>query len=332
MLQHSNTISLRLLPTLYLLLLGYIVAALLFWGFSLQKNSRRILFLEQQTLATETDSARAPDAYRAKMLAAERRKQSRTRQYLGEGATFLLFIIIGAAVVWHSGRRSLRLSRQQNNFMLAVTHELKSPLAAVKLNIQTLQRHQLSEVQRTTLLERAATEASRLDALCNNILLASQMEGQQYVPAHEDLDLSALVEDSVDNYAARYPQRFEADALTPGVRVQGDRVMLQLAISNLLENAAKYAPSHTPIAVSLERQGGKAVLIVADQGPGIPPAERGKVFDKFYRAGSEETRRTKGTGLGLYLARRIIRGHRGKVCVRANNPTGAVFEVSLPLR
>ena len=242
----------------------------------------------------------------------------------------MLIIIGGAVVVYTSYRRSLRLSRQQNNFMLAVTHELKSPLAGIKLAMQTLEKHQLTNEQRHGLVERCIGESDRLNDLCNNILLASQMEGRQHKSMRERLDFSMLVENLTDDYAARYPRRF-ADEVTPGLRIVGDKLMLQLAVSNLLENAVKYSPAGTPILVSLVRRRRNAVLCVADHGSGIPDREKNRVFEKFYRAGAEATRRTKGTGLGLYLTRKIVQGHSGRICVKDGADGGSVFEVCLPL-
>lgn len=320
----------RFFSTLHLVLFAYTVAALIFWGFSLQKQSRIIYALEQQALRSEIDSAVQPVVFSRRLKALKEEKVTRKKQYLGEGSTFLLVIMGGAVVVYTSYRRSLQLSRQQNNFMLAVTHELKSPLAGIKLSLQTMEKHQLSEEQRLGLVERCITESDRLNDLCNNILLASQMEGRQHVSTREELDYSMLVEDLVDDYAARYPQRFGED-VTPGLRLTGDKLMLQLAVSNLLENAVKYSPAGTPIEVSLHRKKRTAVLHVADKGGGIPDREKNRVFEKFYRAGAESTRRTKGTGLGLYLTRKIIQNLKGRICVRDGESGGSVFEVCLPL-
>lgn len=320
----------RFFSTLHLLLFGYTIAALVFWGLSLQKQSRRIYALEEASLRTEIDSAAQPAVFAQRKEILMERKIARKKQYIGEGATFLLIIIGGAVVVYSSYRRSLRLSRQQNNFMLAVTHELKSPLAGIKLSLQTMEKHQLTDEQRHGLIERCITESDRLNDLCNNILLASQMEGRQHVSTREPLDFSVLVEDLADDYAARYPQRFGED-VTPGLRLTGDKLMLQLAVSNLLENAVKYSPPATPISVSLQRKKGTAVLQVANQGNCIPDREKKRVFEKFYRAGAEATRRTKGTGLGLYLTRKIVKNHHGSICVRNGAEGGSVFEVCLPL-
>jgi signal transduction histidine kinase len=271
-------------------------------------------------------------AYNDQLAILKHKKDKRTAQYIGEGSTFLLVILIGAAVVYSSFRRSLRLSRQQNNFMLSVTHELKSPIAAMKLNLQTLEKYgnNLEDNKREKLIERTIHESNRLNDLCNNMLIASQMEGHQYVAAREKFDLALLTENSVRDYATRYPNRFEVD-INDDIEVFGDRLLVHMAINNLLENAIKYTPADSPIIVSLTKKDKDALLQVADHGAGIPDEEKKKIFNKFYRVGNENTRKSKGTGLGLYLTKRIMKEHRGRISVRDNDPVGTVFELNFPV-
>ncbi len=319
----------RLPQLVYLLLLLYIIAALLFWGFSLQRQSRIIYEAELRALPLQTDSVRQPQLYAQKRALLETTRLSRKKQYLGEGSTFLVIILIGAVVVYSSFRRSLRLSRQQTNFMLAVTHELKSPIAAIKLNLQTIERRKLSDEQQAMLVSRCITEANRLNDLCNNLLIASQLEGHQYQNTQEEVSFSDLVADAVQDYHRRYPGRIEA-RLVEDCAVMGDPLLLLMAVSNLLENAIKYSPAGTAIGVVLDCNPSGAVLEIADEGVGIPDEEKGRIFEKFYRVGNENTRSTKGTGLGLYLTERILRQHQGRITVRNNTPKGSVFEIRLP--
>lgn len=319
----------RFFTTFYVLLLSYIIAALLFWGLSLQKQSRSIFEQERQSLNEKVDSNRQPLLYEANMKKLVAKRERRKKQYIGEGATFFIVILIGAGVVYTSFRRSIRLSRQQNNFMLAVTHELKSPIAGIKLSLQTIQKRKLTEEQRQTLIRRCIEESDRLNDLCNNMLITSQMEGRQYIPAHETINFSELAQESANAYQTRYPERFNI-TLDADQMVSGDMTLLQMAVNNLLENAIKYTPADSPIVVTLTEQNDKVVLQVADKGRGIPDDEKKKVFSKFYRIGDEATRHTKGTGLGLYLTARIIKQHKGKLCVKDNVPSGALFEIILP--
>lgn len=320
----------RFFSTVHILLLGYIIAALLFWGISLQKQNVRSYEMSRIILAHDVDSVKHPALYQQRLAEITAKKDSRTMQYMGEGITFIIVVLVGAVVVYSSFKRSLRVTRQQNNFMLSVTHELKSPIAGIKLNLQTLERHQLDEEKKKMLLNRSINEADRLNDLCTNILLTSQMEGKQYVPAKEHLNFSELVEDSIEHYANRYPQRFEEDIESDCI-INGDKLMLQLAFNNLLENAVKYTPSDKPITITLSKKNNNIILQVADQGQGIADEEKKKIFSKFYRIGNENSRTSKGTGLGLYLTCRILKQHKGKITVKNNTPTGSIFEMSLPI-
>ncbi len=320
----------RLPQIIYLLLLLYVVAALLFWGFSLQKQSVIIYEAERRALPFQIDSLQQPALYQQKLAAIETKRVSRTKQYFGEGATFLLIILAGAAVVYSAIRRRLRLSRQQSNFMMAVTHELKSPIAAMKLNLQTMQKRRLAEAQQSVLLERCVAESDRLNDLCNNLLVASQLEGQQYQQVFEKLDFLFLVEEAVRDYSGRHPGRF-APQLDTECAVQGDALLLQMAVNNLLENAVKYSPADKQIQVTLRCKNRNTFLQVADEGAGIPAEEKERIFEKFYRVGNESTRNAKGTGLGLYITKRIMKQHGGSITVRDNAPKGSVFEMQLPM-
>jgi len=320
----------RFFTSIHLLLLAYIVAALVYWEIALQKQKTLIYQKDMAILNTQVDSTANPTVYHERMGELSHNLTLRTDQYIGEGTTFLIVILIGAVVVYTSFRRHILLSRQQNNFMLSVTHELKSPIAAMKLNLQTLEKHKLDESKKMLLLERCIRESSRLNDLCNNMLFASQLEGRQYKQARELFDLSALAKDAISEYAARYPRKFRDDIM-PECDVNGDRVMLQMAINNLLENAVKYTPADKLITLSLHKTQAGIVMRIEDEGAGIPDAEKKKIFNKFYRIGNEESRKSKGTGLGLYLTNKIVQQHKGRIAVRDNKPSGTVFEINLPL-
>ncbi|PQJ09677.1 two-component sensor histidine kinase [Flavipsychrobacter stenotrophus] len=320
----------RFFSSIYVLLLAYIVTAVVFWEMSLQKLSGRIYAQQLITLQTSIDSTAHPAEYNKELQERREDLTRRTKQYIAEGSTFIIVILIGAVVVYSSFKRRIALSKQQNNFMLSVTHELKTPIAAIKLNLQTIEKHKLSEEKKDQLLGRSIKEANRLNDLCNNILFASQLDGGIYKHSREKFDFSELAEDSVMEYSGRYPERFE-DNIGSGCYVTGDKVMLQMAINNLLENAVKYTPAGSPIRVELHKRNNEIVLQVIDEGAGIPDSEKKKIFDKFYRVGSEETRNAKGTGLGLYLVCKVVTQNKGDIIIKDNQPTGAIFEITLPL-
>ena len=134
----------------------------------------------------------------------------------------------------------------------------------------------------------------------------------------------------VTEFSERFPKRVINFDYTADPHVVGDKLLLRLAFNNLLENALKYSPVSEPIKVSIEEKPASLLIAFSDQGAGIPEPEKKKVFEKFYRIGDEITRQTKGTGLGLYLTKKIIHDHKGSVEVQKNIPTGSVFFIELP--
>ncbi len=172
------------------------------------------------------------------------------------------------------------------------------------------------------------SETSRLTNLTNNILIASQLEGGRYNFTQEEIELTDLAQDSIVGFRNRYPDREFAAELEPEVDIKGDPLLLQILVSNLVENAIKYSPRESPIRVRLYREDGLTKLEVQDLGPGIPDEEKGRIFDKFYRIGNENTRKSQGTGLGLYLCTKIAHDHNADISVTNNKPHGSIFAVS----
>jgi signal transduction histidine kinase len=319
----------RIITLLYSLLLLYIIAALIFWGISLNKQSNMIFRNEVALLKKNIDSTRQKDRYSTEYDALEQKANLREHQYLGEGATFFIVILIGAAVVYSSIRSNHKLSQQQKNFILSITHELKSPIAAIKLNLETLTKRELDKSKQQMLLERSIKETNRLNDLCSNLLIASQMEHKDFKSSEENIDLSELADNCITEAQHRNPKHLFQSDIEPGCFVLGDKLLLQLLINNLLENAAKYSATGSEIKTTLQRNDENIIIAIADNGIGIPNEEKKKIFQKFYRVGNEDTRATKGTGLGLYLIEKIIRKHKGDIQVLDNKPAGSIFEVTL---
>jgi signal transduction histidine kinase len=144
------------------------------------------------------------------------------------------------------------------------------------------------------------------------------------------LDLSALLTEVVGDFQVRFPSRRIHADIQPGLRLLGDRLLIVLAVNNLVENAIRYSPVDTSVGIVLQDREQTAVIRVSDEGPGIPDDEKKRVFERFYRMGAEEKRRTKGTGLGLHLTRKIVEDHRGGIRVEDNLPVGSTFVVHLP--
>lgn len=319
----QKTKGLTVVTIVYWVLLCYMVAALLWWFIALERQNNSITRIRLLEL-TKDDPA-----YIEKFTEIENARRRKTTQYIGEGTTFLALILFGAVFVFRATRRQLKLSQQQQNFMMAVTHELKTPIAVTRLNLETLQKRKLEEDKQQKLIANTLQEANRLNALCNNILLAAQLDAGAYTSAKEEINFSDLVEGCIDDFKNRFPQRQIEEKITAGLYLQGEPLLLQMLVNNLLENAMKYSPKETLIKVSLSAVDHELILNITDEGIGIADEEKKKIFDKFYRVGSENTRTTKGTGLGLYLCSRIVKSHNGYISVTDNQPQGSNFAVIL---
>jgi len=173
-------------------------------------------------------------------------------------------------------------------------------------------------------------DVDRLERMVENILLASRMEDPNHRFEHLDFDLSACTRQVVDSLQRRYPDQSVQLDNEPGLRLNGDELALSSVILNLVDNALKYSPTGSPVQVSLLRSGERLILKVADRGPGVPDAEKAKVFQRFYRIGNEETRSSKGTGLGLFIVQEIVRAHHGQIVLKDREGGGSVFEIALP--
>ncbi len=266
--------------------------------------------------------------YQAKFTEIKLLEKRKMAQYLGEGVTFFLLIIAGAVFVFRAVRRELRISRQQQNFMIAITHELKTPISVARLNLETMQKRKLDETQQQRLIQTTLEETNRLNALCNNMLLASQMEAGGYGITNEETNISELIGKCVQDFITRYPQQKIETAIAPGIFINGDRLLLQMLANNLLDNAIKYG-NKEPVSISLSEKNDRIIFGVIDQGKGIPATEKDKIFTKFYRIGNAATKAAKGTGLGLYLSKKIASQHNANISVTDNTPSGAIFTVTL---
>ncbi len=312
----------RIIFMVYWLLLAYIVVALIYWFILLNQQNKKMTNYKLQLQKTHP-----ADAHQLGIIQYE--NQRKKIQYLSEGITFFLLIVTGAVIVFRVVRREFKHSQQQQNFMMAITHELKTPIAVTKLNLETLQKHKLPDEQQQRLITNTLQEANRLNDLCNNLLLASQLEAGGYQVTEENINLTALVKDCANEFIIRFPQRVIEANIQRQIYFTGDRLLFQIAINNLLDNAIKYSPREGKIRVTLRDEDSKIVLSVMDNGKGIADEEKQKVFDKFYRTGNQHTRGAKGTGLGLFLTKKIVQQHNGNIIVVNNQPRGSNFVISL---
>lgn len=313
--------KLAVVTFVYWFLLLYMIAALAWWFIALANQNTAITNIRMSELIKDDPN------YYNKVLAIQDLSKRKTAQYIGEGLTFLAFILLGAVFVYRAIRRQFKFSAQQENFMMAITHELKTPIAVAQLNLETLQKRKLDEGQQQKLIANTLQEANRLNTLCNNILFTSQLDAGGYSAIKQSVNFTDLVETAVDDCKSRFPDRLFTEAIQEEVFIQGDAFLLQMLLNNLIENAIKYSPKDKPIKVSLTAANATIKLAIADEGAGIVDAEKIPVFEKFYRSGNENIRKAQGTGLGLYLCKKIVQTHNGNIFVTDNHPNGSIFTV-----
>lgn len=298
------------------ILLGYVVAQFGWWAYLIYDLNVQIIDLNTQLYPSE--------------LRLENEVRNKLFMILGEGSVFMTLLFIGAFYIRKFVLREQRLARQERNFLLATTHEFNSPIAAIKLNLQTLQKRSLSEEQFKGVLGSALGANQRLELLVSNILAASRLDAGRFELHEEEVALQQVFQN--------LKNRFNLIALESGselkfscqadLKVWSDAGVIELIIGNLIENALKYAPS-SPVLIDAKLNNGKVMISVSDFGPGIPRDEQEQVFRKFYRVENEETRSQKGTGLGLYLVRQLADLHGAKVQLKANTPKGCVFIITV---
>ena len=269
---------------------------------------------------------------RLEHLQAQRRASM--RMFAAEGTTFLCILVAGTALILRSVRRGMELIRQQANFLSAVTHELKSPLASIRLFIETLELRDPTPEKRARYLANMRGDVDRLDGLVNNILAVARLDSGRFVVHADRADLGRDVADVVEALGKDASQRrLSVDLAVPAepLHARYDLGVLKTVLRNLLDNAAKYGGGQ-PVHVTVARQGDWAAIEVRDQGIGLAVEEREKIFEKFYRVGEEMVRQTEGTGLGLYLARELVRQLGGGITAESPGVgKGTTFRVTLPL-
>ncbi|MBD3298530.1 MAG: hypothetical protein GF341_07750 [candidate division Zixibacteria bacterium] len=293
-----------------------------------------------------SDTGREPDdavtidhlAISADALAEiEDEQRARLRMFVGEGAFFLLLIAAGAFTIHRALRRTREFERRQQNFLAAVTHELKAPLASIRLYGETLSTHTLPEEKYRECLDRINQDVDRLQGMIDDTLEAGVFAKRAFHLHREERDLSVCLNRYIEMYegrAGRAGVEIERD-LEPGVIVSIDDAQLRRAIGAVIGNAVKYthlSESGRTVSVALTARDRRAIIRVADEGVGIDPADQRRVFERFYRSGDELTRRVSGSGLGLYLAREIIEAHKGTIALRSDGiGRGTTVTIELPV-
>jgi len=250
---------------------------------------------------------------------------SKKRAWILEGMTMgFITILIGIAMFVYLDR-VVRLNQQQNNFLLAVTHELKTPIAAAKLALQTATKRPDSDIV-PKMVVMAQSNISRLSILVDQILMATRFENKFTEPQKVWIELSDFFNGVLQNMELKSEDFQRLDIQIPGnLQFYADEQMLSTVIRNLVTNSIKYSEGQGKINIESQINDNNFTLIFTDEGIGISEDEKKNIFKKFYRVGEEKTRTTPGSGLGLFLVKKITEIHGGKVTVENNIPKGSKF-------
>lgn len=255
--------------------------------------------------------------------------EKRIGMIVGEGMVFFLILIFGIWRMVRSIKKEHELAFRQHNFLLSVTHELKTPLASNKLYLQTLLKHQFEVEKREELLQKAIHENERLEELVDAILISARIENRTFQIHKETIDLRQLLSSLQEKYRQRLGFGWIEIQQEEEIELNNDRFAVKTILLNLIENALKYAGKEKPLLIVAKRENNQVVIQIKDQGPGIALEQQELIFEKFFRIENEETRSKKGTGLGLFIVKEFIRLCGGKIAYRQNTPQGAIFEITL---
>ncbi|MEQ1947096.1 MAG: HAMP domain-containing sensor histidine kinase [Bryobacteraceae bacterium] len=248
----------------------------------------------------------------------------------------LLTLIVIAGIVLNTTFlvREIRRNAQHDAFINAVTHELKTPVASIRLYLETLQTRPVDEAKRHEFYQTMLDDSDRLLGTIEQILRTGQI-GQSRRPVHtSSIDFGRMVEECMARARRLYHVSEEALTFQPGphVMIQADADEVRAAVSNLIDNAVKYSGSNPKVRVETATDNKFVTVRVEDNGPGIPEAERKQIFKRFYRVPGPLATRIKGTGLGLFIVRSVAKRHGGQAWVESNGPgPGSTFVLQLPI-
>lgn len=251
------------------------------------------------------------------------------------GIIFFALIITGLVLNTTFLLREIRRNEQQDAFLNAMTHELKTPIASIKLYLETLKTRDVPEAKRQEFYDVMLADSNRLLTTVEQVLQASRTrEGKRRLNISE-IDLNRLLAETIKIVQTRYKLDESAIKLTESTDeaiVAADASELQTVFTNLLDNAVKYSPDAPRISVRIKNAGEKKVQVfVKDNGIGLAPQEIKRIFKRFYRVANLATQETKGTGLGLFIVKAVVKKHGGKIWADSRGEAkGSTFIVQLP--
>lgn len=299
--------------------MAYLIAAFSWWAILLSKKNNEIYMLKKSIFVNEQVSD-------LDTIEAEYNKSK--NMILGEGLVFAISILLSLIFINRAFWSELKLNKRLNNFLLSVTHELKTPVASLKLINRTLANKDLDLNQRKELLDTSYEESQRLESLINNILTAAQME-TSYKLNFEAFDINQLISKRILAFKKINKNRsISFNSNKEAISLKIDKEAFVKIIDNLIDNAIKYSEEDSNIYINTNNINNTTSIEFLDNGLGISTIDKKKVLQKFFRVGNENTRETKGTGLGLFIVKEYTEAHNGKITISDNSPQGSIFKLT----
>lgn len=291
----------------FYLLGAYVVLQFTWWGYHLIQLTKEITVSEQII-------------------------NKRIGMIIGEGMVFFLILVFGLFKLQLSIRKEHELTQRQNNFLLSVTHELKTPLASIKLYLQTLIKRNFDPEKREELLQKALLENERLEEIVEALLISARIENKQLTIHSEQIKLTELIQELKEIYNKKIGHEWIHVDFKERITIKNDSFMLKTIFINLIENSLKYAGTKTPLKVVIQKKEAELRILFEDDGPGIPLDLQQLIFQKFVRLENEETRSNKGTGLGLFIVKEFTNLCGGEISYYQKKKRGSVFELRLQVQ
>jgi len=286
-----------------IILFLYVLIQLTWWGVQLERNYRQIYSNDEVYF------------YKLNMI-------------IGEGLVFCILLFLGFRFIHKTIKKDMQTARTENTFLLSVTHELKTPLASLRLMLDTLLKRKTEYETQVRMIKDAQSALNKLHQQIDNILLTTRTNGTGINLWNSMIDLVQIAQTTKKRYTQWYPEHNWVLETDDEVKFPFDPELMGALLSNLMDNAAKYSPPQSQILISLHITN-EIVISVMDEGDGFHELDKNKVMKAFYR-GLQKNTQKPGTGLGLYLVQNIVKLYNGSIAIKNNEPKGSIIEIHLP--
>ncbi len=299
---------------------AYMLLAIVWWT---------VLLLQQNDMILELSTELRQKA--GILVGFDEAKSARQhRMIYSEGIVFGLALLCGMYLLYRSYRKELLIQTNKSNFLLSITHELKTPVTAIKLFLQTVSKKMKGDDSLHTINGQALAETDRLENIINKLLTANKLE-TAYDYVKEVLDPNAIITQRIERFQWRKKDMTITYSAADKFQIYFDRSAFTSVVDNLIENAYKYSGEIKQLDIKQWAEQSFLYISFNDNGDGIPDRQKKEIFQKFYRLGDENTRDTKGTGLGLYIVKQFMGHHRAIIKVKDNLPSGSQFILQIKI-